>query len=230
RMSTNGTSSNVGTTATDVGDFTTLMLDINPTYTVSDYPNAWTQFTVTVTGVPSPTLGRLAMRYFVENGGPTGVNSDYIGIDTFAFNGSCATPTPGTPTPTATATSTGPPAPSPTGTPCAGTALNENFDGVTAPALPGGWVATNATGGAPMWVTSTTTPDTPPNDAFIDDPAVVTDKLLDTPDLAVSTAAGQITFRNFFNLENTFDGGVLEVSSPNINGGAFTDITSAAVG
>ena len=33
RMSTNGASSNVGTTATDVGDFTALLLDINPTYT-----------------------------------------------------------------------------------------------------------------------------------------------------------------------------------------------------
>ena len=31
RMSTNGASSNVGTTATDVGDFTALLLDINPT-------------------------------------------------------------------------------------------------------------------------------------------------------------------------------------------------------
>ena len=30
--STNGASTNVGTTATDVGDFTTLLLDINPTY------------------------------------------------------------------------------------------------------------------------------------------------------------------------------------------------------
>ena len=38
RMSTNGASSNVGTTATDVGDFTTLLLDINPTYTLSGYP------------------------------------------------------------------------------------------------------------------------------------------------------------------------------------------------
>ena len=33
-MSTNGTSYDVGTSATDVGDFTTLLLDINPTYTV----------------------------------------------------------------------------------------------------------------------------------------------------------------------------------------------------
>src|SRR4029079_9254390 len=124
----------------------------------------------------------------------------------------------------------GTPAPSPTGTPCAGAALNENFDGVTAPALPAGWVATNVTGGAPMWVTSTTTPDTAPNDAFIDDPAVVTDKLLDTPNIVITSPAAQLSFRNFFNLENTFDGGVLEVSSPNINGGAFTDVTAAAVG
>ena len=35
RMSTNGASSNVGTTATDVGDFTTLLLDINSTYTTT---------------------------------------------------------------------------------------------------------------------------------------------------------------------------------------------------
>src|SRR5204863_3681230 len=98
RMSTNGASSNVGTTATDVGDFTTLLLDINPTYTTTGYPSVWTQFTITVAGVPSPTLGRLAFRYFVENGGPTGANSDFIGIDTFQFNGGCEptpTPTPG---------------------------------------------------------------------------------------------------------------------------------------
>jgi hypothetical protein len=97
RMSTNGTSTDVGTTAADVGDFTTLMLDINPTYTTTGYPNVWTLFTVTVTGVPSPTTGRLAFRYFVENGGPNGPNSDYIGIDTISFQ--CVNPTP-SPTPT----------------------------------------------------------------------------------------------------------------------------------
>jgi hypothetical protein len=85
RMSTNGNSTNVGTTATDVGDFTTLLLDINPNLTTTGYPLAWTQFTVPVTGVPAPLLGRLAFRYFVTNGGPNGSNSDYIGIDTVAF-------------------------------------------------------------------------------------------------------------------------------------------------
>ena len=71
-----------GTTATDVGDFT-LLLDINPTYTTAGYPNVWTQFTATIP--QSAPNGRLAFRYFVENGGPNGSNSDYIGVDTFAI-------------------------------------------------------------------------------------------------------------------------------------------------
>src|SRR5207245_265606 len=61
--------------------------------------NAWTQFNATVSGLESQTTGRLAFRYFVENGGPTGVNSDYIGIDTVQYACNAPTPTP-TPTPT----------------------------------------------------------------------------------------------------------------------------------
>ena len=97
-------------------------------------------------------------------------------------------------------------------------------------------MAANAVGAAPLWVTSTATPDTAPNDAFIDDPATVSDKRLDTPNIAINSAAAQVSFRNNYALEpigggaNFFDGGVLEVSSPNIAGGAFTDITNAAVG
>jgi hypothetical protein len=76
----------VGTTATSVGTFTTLLLDINPTYQPDPaYPIVWTNFTINLTGIATPTLGRLAFRYFVENGGPSGANSDYIGIDTVTF-------------------------------------------------------------------------------------------------------------------------------------------------
>ena len=85
RMSLNGASTNVGSTATSVGDFTTLLLDINPTYSLSGYPNGWTQYSITLSGIGAPTSGRLAFRYFVENGGPSGANSDYIGIDTLAY-------------------------------------------------------------------------------------------------------------------------------------------------
>src|SRR5947209_16938890 len=44
----------------------------------------------------------------------------------------------------------------------------QNFDGVTPPALPSGWVASQGVNvtGAPFWRTSTIMPDTPPNDAF----------------------------------------------------------------
>ncbi|MCL4867644.1 MAG: choice-of-anchor J domain-containing protein [Anaerolineae bacterium] len=85
RMSLNGASTNVGTLATDVGDFTTLLLSVNPTLAQFGYPEVWTQFTATISGVPTPTDGRLAFRYFVTNGGPSGANSNYIGIDTFSF-------------------------------------------------------------------------------------------------------------------------------------------------
>ena len=109
-------------------------------------------------------------------------------------------------------------------------ALNENFDSVVAPALPAGWVAANAVGAAPLWVTSTTTPDTAPNDAFVNDPGTTSDKRLDTPGTAITSASAQVSFRNSYILENGFDGGVLEVSSPNILAGVFTNITNAAVG
>ena len=154
------------------------------------------------------------------------------------------TPTPGTPTPTATATATVAPsptatatatvAPSPTATP-GGVPFAENFDvGVTPPAVPAGWLATIVTGPPPQWATTTTSPDSPPNDAFVGDAAVISDKVLDTLPITITSAAAVLTFRNNFDTEfsgGTFwDGGVLEVSSPNINWGVFTDVTDAAVG
>src|SRR5262245_36137206 len=87
RMSTSGASTDVGTAPTDLGDFTNLLLDINPNYVQTGYPMSWTEFNVTVSGLPSTTTGRFAFRYFVENGGPLGVNSNYIGIDTLTING-----------------------------------------------------------------------------------------------------------------------------------------------
>lgn len=81
RLSTNGASTNVGTTATAFGDFSTLLLSINPALVGGVYPEVWTQYTITITGFPAPTSGRMAFRYFVTNGGPSGTYSDTIGID-----------------------------------------------------------------------------------------------------------------------------------------------------
>jgi len=110
--------------------------------------------------------------------------------------------------------------------------LIENFDTVTPPALPLGWLATNALGPLPLWVTSNSgvpapSADTEPNAAFIDDPAVVSDKRLDSVQLPV--ASRQLTFHQNFNLEASeadpnvgFDGGVLEMSTD--GGNTFQDI------
>ena len=110
-------------------------------------------------------------------------------------------------------------------------AFTQNFDGVVAPALPAGFTATVVTGppGTVNWVTSNAgTPappaDTAPNAAFVPDPAVVTDVVLDTPTIAITSATARVTFRNNFDLESTFDGGVLEIA---IGAGAFTDIVTA---
>ena len=88
RLSVSGVSTNVGPllTPTAVGDFTTLLLDINPAYTMSDFPSVWTEYTITLSGLPASGVnGRFALRYFVENGGPSGINSDYTGFDTLSY-------------------------------------------------------------------------------------------------------------------------------------------------
>ncbi len=89
RLSTSGSSSSVGTTTTSVGVFTTTLLSINPTLlalpTVGAYPDTWTQYTVTLSGLAGPTDGRVAFRYFVTSGGPTGANSNIIAVDAFNY-------------------------------------------------------------------------------------------------------------------------------------------------
>ncbi|OAB62941.1 hypothetical protein AY599_13385 [Leptolyngbya valderiana BDU 20041] len=81
RLSTSGPSTFAGASSTDVGDFDTLLLSIDPNLE-GNYPTDWTEFTVTVSGLAAPTSGRLAFRYFVTDAGPSGTNSNYIGIDT----------------------------------------------------------------------------------------------------------------------------------------------------
>ncbi|MBB5209465.1 choice-of-anchor J domain-containing protein [Chiayiivirga flava] len=86
RLSTAGASTDVGTTATSVGDFGTVLLTINESLTpFTGYPAEWTEFVVEVSGLPAATTGRFGFRYFVTQAGPTGTNSDFIGIDTLSI-------------------------------------------------------------------------------------------------------------------------------------------------
>jgi hypothetical protein len=114
--------------------------------------------------------------------------------------------------------------------PNTGLTFSQTFDGVAAPALPAGWSAANAAGPGPLWTTSATAgtfppaADSSPNAAFVDDPAVISDKILTSQSLGIRTPSAQLTFRQNRNLENGFDGGVLEIS---ISGGAFQDLLAA---
>ena len=88
-------------------------------------------------------------------------------------------------------------------------------------------------GPPPGWATSAGVPDTL-NNAFVADTAVISDKVPGRSGVVINSAAPVLSFRNNFDTEFSdgtyWDGGVLEVSAPNINGGAFTDVTNAAVG
>jgi hypothetical protein len=114
------------------------------------------------------------------------------------------------------------------------TVFTQNFDAVVAPALPAGWVATapvNLTG-APLWVTSSSgTPAPPaasaPNAIFVTDPGNLTDNRITSPGIAITTTTAKLSFKNNFDLESGFDGGVLEIAIPGVAGGAFQDILTA---
>lgn len=92
RFSGAGASTNVGTGTAGIGDFTQVLLTINPGLTVGGYPEVWTEFTITISGLAAPTSGRVAFRYFVTNAGPNGANSNFIGIDTFSYAPGSVTP------------------------------------------------------------------------------------------------------------------------------------------
>lgn len=91
RMSSAAIHANPSTGAADVGSFTTLALSVNPDLTTTDYPFTWTQYSYTVSGLTGVTACKLAFRYFVTNGGPTGSNSDIIGIDALSVDRTLST-------------------------------------------------------------------------------------------------------------------------------------------
>jgi uncharacterized repeat protein (TIGR01451 family) len=101
--------------------------------------------------------------------------------------------------------------------------FSENFDGVTAPALPAGWT-TSASGVQSAWVTSTSARDTMPNSVFSPDPSNVGLNELDSPSIALPAGSTQLSFRHNYTLQSGRDGGVLEIK---IGGGAWTDILTA---
>jgi bacillopeptidase F (M6 metalloprotease family) len=93
-------------------------------------------------------------------------------------------------------------------------------------------VATVVSGDPPSWETSTTTPNSAPNDAFVVDQDGISDKVLDSRNITINSAAAVLSFKNNFNTEHDppptevfWDGYVLEVSTD--GGGTYTDIIGA---
>lgn len=108
-----------------------------------------------------------------------------------------------------------------TGTPVVN--VNQNFDGVTAPALPAGWTTSQA-GSGTLWVTSTTSPIGAPNSAFTTDPATTGEASLESPAFNVSSSTAKLEFDITHTTENNFDGVVVEIQ---IGAGSYQDIVTA---
>ena len=85
RLSPDG-SATAPASPTDVGSYTELLLEINPALAAGGYPEVWTEFTAVVSGLTGAVNTSVAFRYFVTDGGPTGSNSNYIGIDTLSID------------------------------------------------------------------------------------------------------------------------------------------------
>jgi hypothetical protein len=108
------------------------------------------------------------------------------------------------------------------------TVFTQNFDTVTAPALPAGWT-TSATGVQSNWTTQTAIRDTLPNAAFSPDANNVGLNELVSPPISLPAGASHLTFRNNYDLEagpasTAYDGGVLEIK---VGTNTFTDIVTA---
>jgi hypothetical protein len=73
-----------------VGGFTTNLVDVNPTLSPTlptGYPDTWTKFEGTISGLSKPVEGHYAFRYFVADGGTAGSNSNGIAIDKVQYVG-----------------------------------------------------------------------------------------------------------------------------------------------
>jgi uncharacterized repeat protein (TIGR01451 family) len=103
-----------------------------------------------------------------------------------------------------------------------GFAWGQDFDDVTAPALPLGWSTTHS-GYASDWTTVNSASSSAPNSAFDGAVSMPGDGMLTTPSFSVARFT-QLTFRHQYTLQAGYDGVVLEIK---IGAGAWQDILAA---
>jgi hypothetical protein len=85
-----GTTPDIGNSAVSTGNFSRLLLDINPSYIENDlggFPITWTYYSITVSGLDAPAKdARIAFRYVGTDAGVNGPNyASVVGIDSLAF-------------------------------------------------------------------------------------------------------------------------------------------------
>jgi len=80
RLNETDNTTDVGGTATSVGKFTMLLKDINENLAINGYPQTWTKYDITISGLTGAKQSRIAFRYF-----PDPSKSNGIGVDLFTF-------------------------------------------------------------------------------------------------------------------------------------------------
>ena len=100
----------------------------------------------------------------------------------------------------------------------------ENFDGVTPPALPANWSTGDTENKGVSWTTESSASYSSPNGVYCPDSDFIDEVYLTSPSIILSNAPSQLSFEQRFNLEDTYDGGVLLIK---IGGGTFQDILAA---
>lgn len=84
RLSLNGTTTLIPSGGfNDLGDFTTLALNINPELSPTGYPSTWTRYSYIVSGLSGPTSCKIGFRYYINEGIPPIINGETIGVDSF---------------------------------------------------------------------------------------------------------------------------------------------------
>ncbi len=100
---------------------------------------------------------------------------------------------------------------------------SENFDGVTAPQIPNGWTVSSSGAGS-NFVTVTDFKHTAPNAIFAPNASATGLSEITSPVVLVTSTRTILNFRHKYSIENTWDGGVLEIK---IGGGQFQDVLVA---
>ncbi len=113
------------------------------------------------------------------------------------------------------------------GIPIENTAFSQNFDNVTAPAIPNGWTASApnpSNGSTTPWQTISSNAASSPNAVFAPDVNNVYLARLESPSIPIAVSAAKLKFKINYNTESGWDGSTLDIK---IGSGAYQDIVDA---